>query len=45
MRRIATRRVELSSTEVRARVKAGRPINGYVADPVARYIRDTGLYR
>ncbi len=45
MRRIATRRVELSSTEVRARVRAGKPINGFVADPVARYIRDTGLYR
>jgi nicotinate-nucleotide adenylyltransferase len=45
MRRIATRHIELSSTEVRARVRAGRPINGFVAEPVARFIRDTGLYR
>ncbi len=45
MRRIATRRIEISSTEVRARVKAGLPINGFVAEPVARFIRDTSLYR
>jgi len=45
MRRIATRRVELSSTEVRARVRAGKPIAGFVTEPVARFIRDAGLYQ
>ncbi|HEX7942118.1 MAG TPA: hypothetical protein VF488_09960, partial [Gemmatimonadaceae bacterium] len=43
--RIATRRVDVSSTEVRARVRAGRPIRGFVTDAVADFIRSAGLYR
>lgn len=43
--RVRTRRVDVSSTEVRARVRAGRPIAGFVAEPVARFIRDAGLYQ
>lgn len=42
--RLATRRVDLSSTEIRARVRDGRSIRGYVPDAVARYIASTGLY-
>ena len=42
---LGTRRVDVSSTEIRARVRAGQPINGFVAEPVARFIRDAGLYQ
>ena len=42
---LATRRVDVSSTEVRARVRAGRPIRGFVPDDVAEYIAARGLYR
>jgi nicotinate-nucleotide adenylyltransferase len=42
--RLATRRVDVSSTEIRARVKAGRTIRGFVPDAVAAYIASTGLY-
>ena len=42
--RLATRRVDVSSTEIRARVKAGRPLRGFVPDAVAAYIASTGLY-
>jgi len=45
MRRIGTRRVDVSSTEVRARVREGRPIRGFVPDAVADYIQRSGLYR
>ena len=45
MRRLDTRRVDVSSTEIRARVKGGTSINGFVVEPVARFIRDAGLYR
>ena len=44
-RRVATRRIDISSTEIRARVRAGKPIAGFVPETVARYIRDQGLYR
>lgn len=43
--RIATRRVDVSSTEVRARVRVGRPIRGFVTDAVADFIQSAGLYR
>jgi len=43
-RRLATRRVDLSSTEIRARVRDGRSIRGFVPDAVATYIATTGLY-
>jgi nicotinate-nucleotide adenylyltransferase len=42
---LETRRVEVSSTEIRARVRAGRSIRGFVPDTVLAYIERTGLYR
>ena len=44
-RALPSRRVDVSSTEIRARVKAGKPIRGYVTDSVAQYIEFNGLYR
>jgi nicotinate-nucleotide adenylyltransferase len=45
MTRLATRRIELSSTEIRERVKTGRSIHGFVTDAVAAFINAAGLYR
>lgn len=45
MVRIATRRVDVSSSEIRARVRAGKSIRGFVTEGVAEYIRAAGLYR
>lgn len=42
---IATRRVDISSTEIRERVRTGRSIRGFVTDAVAEYIGDRRLYR
>lgn len=42
---IETRRVDVSSTEVRARVRAGRSIRGFVPASVETYIIAAGLYR
>jgi len=42
--RLATRRVDVSSTEIRARVREGRSIRGFVPDAVAAYIASTALY-
>lgn len=39
------RRIDVSSTEIRSRVRAGRPIRGFVTDAVAQYIEFNGLYR
>jgi nicotinate-nucleotide adenylyltransferase len=44
-RRLGTRRVDVSSTEIRARARAGQSLHGFVPDAVAAYIRDAGLYR
>jgi nicotinate-nucleotide adenylyltransferase len=44
-RRLGTRRVDVSSTEIRARVQAGLSVHGFVPDALAAYIRDAGLYR
>ena len=44
-REITTRRVDVSSTEIRARVKTGQSIAGFVPPSVAAYIADAGLYR
>jgi nicotinate-nucleotide adenylyltransferase len=44
-RRLETRRVDVSSTEIRARARAGLSLHGFVPDAVAAYIRDAGLYR
>lgn len=42
---LRTRRVDVSSTEVRARVRSGRTIAGFVPDAVAAFIASAGLYR
>ena len=42
---VAVRRVDVSSTEVRARLRAGRSVRGFVTEPVAAYIAAHGLYR
>jgi nicotinate-nucleotide adenylyltransferase len=43
-RRLHTRRVDVSATEIRERVAAGRSIHGFVMDGVARYIESHRLY-
>jgi nicotinate-nucleotide adenylyltransferase len=43
--RLHTRRVAVSATEIRARIRAGTPIRGFVAAAVADYIATAGLYR
>ena len=45
VRRIVAPAIELSSTDVRAAVAEGFPIEGAVPSSVAAYIRDRGLYR
>jgi len=45
VRALATRRVDLSATEIRERVAAGRSIRGFVPDAVAAYIAAHGLYQ
>jgi nicotinate-nucleotide adenylyltransferase len=42
---LASRRIDVSSTEIRARASAGKPIRGFVTDAVAHYIETHGLYR
>jgi nicotinate-nucleotide adenylyltransferase len=42
---VATRRFDVSSTEIRERVRTGRSIRGFVTDGVAEYISSHGLYR
>ena len=44
-RGLASRRVDISSSEVRARVRAGRSIHGFVPETVRAYIDRFGLYR
>lgn len=43
--RIPSRRVDVSSTEIRARVAAGRSLRGFVTERVAAYIAAERLYR
>ena len=43
--RVATRRVDVSSSEIRARVRAGLSLRGFVTEAVADYIRAAALYR
>lgn len=45
LRRIRTRRVDVSATEIRARVHDGHSIHGFVAEAVAGFIATAGLYR
>ena len=42
---LATRRVDISSTEIRQRVREGKSIRGFVPDSVASYIASEGLYQ
>jgi len=42
---LRTRRIDVSSTEVRARVLAGKSVRGFVPDAIAAYIDRAGLYR
>jgi nicotinate-nucleotide adenylyltransferase len=43
--RLRTRRIDVSSTEIRERVRSGKSIRGFVTDNVAAYIARDGLYR
>ena len=40
----ATSEVDVSSTEIRRRVREGLPVDGLVPPPVAAYIQEQGLY-
>ena len=42
---LKSRRVDVSSTEIRERVRAGRSIRGYVTEHVDHYIALNGLYQ
>jgi nicotinate-nucleotide adenylyltransferase len=42
---LPSRRVDVSSTEVRARLASGRSIRGFVPESVADLIRSAGLYQ
>lgn len=42
---LRSRRVDVSATEIRERVRAGKSIRGYVTEGVERYIAENGLYR
>jgi nicotinate-nucleotide adenylyltransferase len=42
---VSTRRVDVSSTEIRERLKAGKSIKGFVPEGVERFIEARGLYR
>jgi nicotinate-nucleotide adenylyltransferase len=44
-RRLTTRRVDVSSTEIRSRIRAGQSIHGFVPPAVGAYIASAGLYR
>jgi len=44
-RRVRTRRVDVSSTEIRARIRAGLSIRGFVPESVADFIESAALYR
>ncbi|HEY0972765.1 MAG TPA: nicotinate-nucleotide adenylyltransferase [Gemmatimonadales bacterium] len=41
---LESRRVDISATEIRARVRAGLPVRGFVAETVASHIAAAGLY-
>jgi nicotinate-nucleotide adenylyltransferase len=41
---ISTRRIDLSSTEIRERLASGKSIRGFVPESVERFITERGLY-
>ena len=45
IRRLPTRRIDVSSSEIRERVQSRKPLRGFVTDGVAAYIEHAGLYR
>ena len=45
IRRLPTRRIDVSSSEIRERVRSRKPLRGFVTDGVAAYIEHAGLYR
>ena len=45
IQKLVTRRVEVSSTEIRARMRAGLSIGVFVPEAVAAYMETAGLYR
>ena len=42
---VSARRVDVSSTEIRARLRAGKSIKGFVPESVEQFIEARGLYR
>jgi nicotinate-nucleotide adenylyltransferase len=44
VRRLTVRRVDVSATEIRARVARGLPIRGFVTDAVAALVSAQGMY-
>jgi nicotinate-nucleotide adenylyltransferase len=42
---VSTRRIDVSSTEIRDRLRAGKTIKGFVPESVERFIDARGLYR
>ncbi len=45
VRNVSTRRVDVSSTEIRERLRAGKSIKGFVPESVEQFIEARGLYR
>ena len=43
--RVSSRRVDVSSSEIRRRLREGKPIMGFVAESVERYIATANLYK
>jgi nicotinate-nucleotide adenylyltransferase len=44
VRWVSTRRIDVSSSEIRARLREGKPIRGFVAESVGSYISARNLY-
>ena len=42
---VTTRRIDISSSEIRSRLADGKPVKGFVAESVERYIAAAKLYR